>query len=73
MVLEKVIELLVDYKEIDPGTITSDSTFEEIDFDSLDKVELVMQLEEAFDITIEIDDSFKTVGSIVKYIESKIA
>ena len=72
MVLEKVIELIEEYKDEGNLEITSDSTFEELSLDSLDTVELVMNLETEFDVTIEVTEDIKTVGDIVKIIESEM-
>ena len=55
-VLEKVIKVLAEYKEVDASTITADTTFEELELDSLDTVDLVMELENEFGITIEMED-----------------
>ena len=51
------------------------TTFEDIDADSLDVVELVMALEEEFNLEIadEEVEKIKTVGDIVNYIEKQIS
>lgn len=68
---EKVIKIFADYKEIDPATITSESKFSDLGFDSLDIAEMVMTLEDEFGVTIEMDGSFKTVGDIINYISEQ--
>jgi len=50
-----------------------DSTFEELELDSLDTVELVMEIEEAFDTSIEMDGELTTIGDVVELIEKAIA
>ncbi|MBP3360971.1 MAG: acyl carrier protein [Clostridia bacterium] len=72
MVLEKVIDMLADYSDVESDKITEDSTFEELGLDSLDTVELIMGIEDEFGVTIEMSDEFKTVGSVVKYIEDNM-
>lgn len=74
-VFEKVKALIVDQLDIDTEKITTDTTFEDIDADSLDVVELVMALEEEFDLEIADEDveQIKTVGDIVNYIEDNIS
>ena len=51
------------------------TSFEDIDADSLDVVELVMALEEEFNLEIadEEVEKIKTVGDVVNYIESQIS
>ncbi|MGI5891930.1 MAG: acyl carrier protein [Bacillota bacterium] len=67
--LEKVIEILAEYKELDASEITSESTFEEMGLDSLDTVELIMNFEDEFGVTIELNEELKTVADIVALIE----
>jgi acyl carrier protein len=50
--------------------ITENTTFEELEFDSLDIVELVMNIEEEFSVTIEMEESIKSVGDLMKVIEN---
>ena len=65
----KVAQLLADHKGIDVNTITMDSTFAELQVDSLDVAELVMNFEDEFGISIELDEAVKTVADMVKRIE----
>ena len=73
MVLEKVVEILRNYKDEQDLEVTMDSTFEELELDSLDTVELVMEIEEAFDPSIEMDGEIMTIGDVVTLIEKAIA
>ena len=54
------------------GVLDADTKFSELGSDSLDTVELVMELEEEYGVMIpdEIASEFKTVGDVVRYIES---
>lgn len=58
----------------DFDNISEDTAFEDMAMDSLEVVQMVMAIEEAFDIEIDDDDvdSLKTVGDLVDYIEGKI-
>jgi acyl carrier protein len=70
--LEKVKEVVVEQLDCDPAEVKEDSKFiEDLGADSLDVVELVMALEEEFDIEIPDEDAEKilTVGDALKYIE----
>ena len=73
MTFEKVAKIIADYKDIDVATITPDSTFAELGVDSLDTVELLMNLEDKLDMEIELDQKVETVGDLVAFIESKRA
>lgn len=71
MIFEKVAAIIADNKDLDVASIKPESTFEELGFDSLDTVELVMAFEEEFGIAIELEDGgIKTVADLVKLIES---
>ena len=75
MVFEKVKGILCDQLDIDEASVTMDSVLSE-DFgaDSLDVVDLVMTLEEEFEVEIPDDEikNIRTVGDIVKYIEQSV-
>ena len=70
---EKVKEIIADKLSINEDEITMDSSFlEDLNADSLDIVELIMALEEEYDLEIAEEDakSMKSVKNIVEYIES---
>ena len=71
---KKVKGIISDQLEVAVDKLLMETTFEDIDADSLDIVELVMALEEEFDLEISDQEieNIKTVGDIVKYIESKV-
>jgi acyl carrier protein len=75
-ILEEVRALVAEQLEVDKNTVTASSSFEEdLRADSLHLVELMMALEEKFDlpegISEEDQDKLKTVGDVVTYVESK--
>jgi len=70
MIFEKVKAVLVEELTLGEDEITMESNFEELGIDSLDLVELVMKLEEEFDITIEESEELKTIKDVVEYISS---
>ncbi len=72
MVFEKVKEILCDQLDVDEEKVTMEASItEDLGADSLDVVDLVMSLEEEFDVEIPDDqvENIKVVGDIVKYIE----
>ena len=71
MVFEKLAELLADYKDLDVKSITPETTFDEMEFDSLDVVDVLMQLDDEFGVEVEMSPELKTVGDVVKVIEEK--
>lgn len=69
---EKICELLADKFDADASTMTMDTKIkDDLNADSLDVVELMMDLEESFGITISDEEAtqMSTIGDIVKYIE----
>ena len=70
----KVKGIIADQLEVAVDKLTMETTFEDIDADSLDIVELVMALEEEFDLEISDQEieNINTVGDVVKFIESKV-
>ncbi len=73
MVFEKVKAIVVDQLDVEEDKVVADAVItEDLGADSLDVVDLVMSIEEEFDMEIpdEAVEGIKTVGDIVKYIES---
>lgn len=71
MVFERIKEIIADRLEIDPAQITLESSFEDLDVDSLYLVEIMMAIEEEYDIIFDDTEDFKTVADIVDYTESR--
>jgi acyl carrier protein len=72
-VQERVIDIVAEQLGVDKEKVTPETSFvNDLGADSLDTVELVMELEEEFDITIPDDaaEKIQTVGQAVQYIES---
>ncbi len=72
MVFDKVKELIVEQLDVDGEKVVQGANIQDdLGADSLDVVDLVMSLEEEFDMEIPDDavENIKTVGDIVKYIE----
>ena len=66
--LQTLAEIVNEYKG-ETLNITADTTFEDLGFDSLDKVELVMQVESEFGIEIGADVAVNNIGELVAKIE----
>ena len=69
----KIIEIVSKQLGVGKEKITKDSSFvNDLGADSLDQVELVMEIEDAFDLSIPDDaaEKIQTVGDAVKYIDN---
>ncbi|MCD7889961.1 MAG: acyl carrier protein [Oscillospiraceae bacterium] len=71
MVFDKIVAIIADQLDMDVSDITADSTFENLGADSLDVVDVIMTLEDEFDMEIpdEAIEGMKTVGELVKFVE----
>ncbi|MBC8533762.1 acyl carrier protein [Yeguia hominis] len=75
MVLEKVKAILSEQFDVEEDSITPDTSIaEDLDADSLDVVDLLMSIEDEFEIEVpdtEVEN-IKTVADLVKYIEDHV-
>jgi acyl carrier protein len=75
MILEKVKKVVADQLSMDVEEVKLESTFsDDLGVDSLEIFEIVMSLEEEFEIEIPNEDieNIKTIGDIVNYVKSKV-
>jgi acyl carrier protein len=72
MVFEAIAKLIAEHNDCDVSEITMDSSFAELGIDSLDTVEMLMNLEEQLGKEIELDEKVETVGDLVRYIEARL-
>jgi acyl carrier protein len=72
MIFQKIAGMISEHFGTDLETITPDTTFESLGIDSLDTVEMVMQLEEDLGIEIELEEKLATIGELARFIESKM-
>ncbi|MEQ6387794.1 acyl carrier protein [Bacillaceae bacterium S4-13-58] len=73
-VFDRVKQIIIDRLDVDEAKVIMEASFkEDLEADSLDVVELVMELEDEFDMEISDDDAEKinTVGDAVNYINSR--
>ena len=67
---ERIAEIIAEYMDKDVADINVEDTFANIGLDSLDIMELVMQIEEEFDCKIEISQELNTITKLAEYIEA---
>jgi acyl carrier protein len=74
-IAQRCIAIIAKAKNIPADTITPETTFEELNIDSLDKINISFEVEEAFEIAIpdEALGSLKTVGDVVRGVEQLVA
>lgn len=73
-IFAKIKALIVEQLGVDEADVAKETSFEDLDADSLDIVELVMALEEEFNLEISDEEveNIKTVGDVVRYIEAHV-
>ena len=70
---EKLVSYAARQLELDAAEITPDSTFESMGIDSLDIVEMIMDLETELGVELEMEDQqISTFGELAEFIESKL-
>ena len=73
-ILAKVVQIVSDQMGVDKTEITAETSFvDDLNADSLDTVELVMELEDEFDMSIpdEEAEKIKTVGDAIEFIKQQ--
>lgn len=74
-IAEKVTKIIVDKLGVDESEVNADANFtNDLGADSLDTVELIMEFEKRFDISIpdEQAENIQTVGQAIEYLESQL-
>jgi len=71
MTFETIAKIIAENKDMDIADVKMETSFDDMELDSLDVIEVVMAIEEAFNITIETEAGLKTVGDIVALVESQ--
>lgn len=74
-VADRVKKIIVDKLGVDEGEVTPDANFiQDLGADSLDTVELIMEFEKEFDVSIpdEQAEKIQTVGQAIEYLEAHI-
>lgn len=75
MTFDKIKAIIVEQLSVDEDDVTMDThLMKDLEADSLDAVEIIMAIEDEFDIEVPDEDAekFQCVGDIVKYVEEKL-
>ena len=67
-VFQAIAELIAERNDSDPAEITRDTRFQDVGIDSLDTVEMLMNLEDKIGVAIELSQKVETVGELVDYV-----
>ena len=74
MIFEKIKEIIMEQLSVDESMVAMETNLmKDLEADSLDAVEIIMAIEEEYDIEIpdEEAEKFQTVGDLVKYVEEQ--
>jgi acyl carrier protein len=71
MELQAIQEIISEYLDIDASTITETTAFKDMEIDSIDMMDIIMNIEDKFDIKIDDTQGLDTVGDLIKLIQTK--
>ena len=69
---EKLVNFAAKQLDIPAEEIREDTTFESLGIDSLDIVEMVVDMEDELGVELELNDKIGTIGELAEFIESKV-
>ena len=67
-VFQAIAELIAERNDSDPAEVTRNTRFQDVGIDSLDTVEMLMNLEDKIGVEIELSQKVETVGELVDYV-----
>jgi len=74
MIFDKIKEIIVDQLDVEESEVKMETDFESgLSADSLDVFQIISEIEDEFDLTIDTDQDLKTVGDLVNYIKKEQA
>ena len=72
MFYDAIAELIAERNDCSVSDLSRDSRFEDLGIDSLDTVEMLMNLEDKIGQEIELEEKVETIGELVDYIDRKL-
>ena len=70
-VFEKVQDIIADELGKEKEEVTLETSFEELDADSLDLFQIINDIDDEFDVEVDTEADMKTVSDLVKYVEAQ--
>ena len=67
-VFQAIAELIAERNDSNPAEVTRDTRFQDVGIDSLDTVEMLMNLEDKIGVEVELSQKVETVGDLVDYV-----
>mgnify|MGYP004491385353 FL=1 len=67
-VFQAIAELIAERNDSDPAEVTRNTRFQDVGIDSLDTVEMLMNLEDKIGVEVELSQKVETVGELVDYV-----
>jgi acyl carrier protein len=71
MYFEQIRQIVANHMDLDPETITPESTLEDLKIDSLDMVEIIMNIEEELGVEMEELGEAKTLGQVADFVAAQ--
>lgn len=72
-IYDRIIKLLAEHTGKGASEFTPETTFESLGIDSLETVEMVMELEEELGVELELEEKVATIGELVKFVEKCVS
>ena len=72
MIFEKIRKIIIEHLGIAEEEVTMETSFEDLEMDSLDLFQIIIEIEEEFDIRIEEPENIKNVLEAVDFVKNKI-
>lgn len=73
MIFEKIRNIICDQLGVEEEKVTLNTSFEDLGVDSLDLFQIVIEIEEEFNIQIEEPEAIKTVEDAVNFVQERAA
>ena len=72
MLFEKIQAIVAEHLDCEKDEIKRESTFESLGIDSLDAVEMVMEIEESLGVQLDLDRDLETINELIQFVEEKM-